>query len=180
MLDLQQDLIDAHRTVSAVLADYEQASEHVIKSNYTAQLHLLLDCIAAFDHARLKDCELASQDETAARYIQAISDKIKSAELSKASPPAERASKSVDRAAAKEVKRESRLGKEEGKRGGIFEFVRNKFTSKDKKATEMIFPEEEPKCYYDPVTKSYVFEGEEPEVPKAIQKPPSAAAKKSK
>jgi hypothetical protein len=41
------------------------------------------------------------------------------------------------------VKRESRLEKKENaKNGGIFEYVRNKFSSKEKKATEMIFPEE--------------------------------------
>lgn len=42
------------------------------------------------------------------------------------------------------------------------DFVRSKFTSKDKKTTQMILPDQEPKCYYDPVTKTYVFEGEEP------------------
>lgn len=41
------------------------------------------------------------------------------------------------------MKRESRLEKkEEPKKGSIFEYVRNKFSSKEKKATEMIFPEE--------------------------------------
>lgn len=41
----------------------------------------------------------------------------------------------------------------------------------------MILPDDEPKCYYDPVTKSYIFEGEEPVVPKSIPKPPSAIQK---
>ena len=60
------------------------------------------------------------------------------------------------------------------------DFVKSKFTSKEKKATEMIFPDKEPKCEYDPKTKSWIFEGEEPEAPKAIPKPPSAAEKKAK
>jgi hypothetical protein len=121
---------------------------------------------------------LTLKDDAANHYLQLICEKIKAAEQPKAVP--ERISKSVEKPTT-EVKRESRLErKEEGKKGGIFEYVRNKFTSKDKKSTEMIFPEEEPKCYYDPVTKSYVFEGEEPEAPKVLQKPPSVSAKKQK
>ena len=37
----------------------------------------------------------------------------------------------------------------------------------------MIFPNKEPECHYDPVSRSYIFEGEQPEAPKTIPKPPS-------
>jgi hypothetical protein len=42
----------------------------------------------------------------------------------------------------------------------------NRLKSKEKKSTEMIFPKDEPKCYWDEKRRSYVFEGEEPEAPK--------------
>jgi hypothetical protein len=44
----------------------------------------------------------------------------------------------------------------------------------------MILPDEEPKCYFDPVTRTWIFEGEEPIAPKVIAKPPTAAEKKDK
>ena len=53
----------------------------------------------------------------------------------------------------------------------------NRLKSKEKKSTEMIFPKDEPKCYWDEKRRSYVFEGEEPEAPKQIPKPPPKGQK---
>lgn len=44
----------------------------------------------------------------------------------------------------------------------------------------MILTESEEKCYYDPVTRSWIFEGDQPEAPKVIPKPPSMAEKKER
>ena len=48
----------------------------------------------------------------------------------------------------------------------------NRFKSKEKKPSEIILPDEEPDCTWDPVKRVYVFAGEEPEVPKEVPKPP--------
>ena len=54
----------------------------------------------------------------------------------------------------------------------------NRLTSKEKKPKEIILPEKEPDCYWDPVSRTYVFEGEEPPQPKTTPKPPAPGQKK--
>lgn len=53
------------------------------------------------------------------------------------------------------------------------------FGKKEETAKEMIFPKHEPKVIFDPKTRKYLIEGDEPEPEKEVPKPPLNNPKKS-
>lgn len=79
MKSLEQDIRSTQTHIIDWLAQYEKASDDILKHNYTVQLHQLLDGISSFDLARIKELE-GSQDQLVSRYISTIADRIRTLE----------------------------------------------------------------------------------------------------